>query len=146
MYGKLYSLHPDYHASIIPNNRQFSEKWRNSDGEYEQAIYNFYQRNLFMGMKDCIQNGTAKVHLQNLPTQYYYYAKTGTLLGTNAKHDDRMLAVIIAKQPVETIANPDELKFYVVYFRYKQSGDMPKVRDIVKHIVESESFNFYMQN
>lgn len=145
MYGKLYSLHPDFHASIVPNAQPFEEIWRNSDGEKESGIYSFYQHNLYRGMRLCVEQGTAKVLKKlSLDTKYYYYAKTGTLLGQNAEHDDRMLAVIISNKDMEQINSPEEARFFVVYFRYKESGTMPGVYSIVKDIVESESFSYYM--
>ena len=145
MYGKLYCIHPDFHASVIPNYQPFKAKWRNSDGEEDEEVYSFYQRNLFRGMKMCVEHGTAKV-LKNLSleTGYYYYAKTGTLLGQNAEHDDRMLAVIISNKDMEKTETPKEARFYVVYFRYKEAGTMPGVYGIVKDIVESDCFRYYM--
>lgn len=146
MYGKMYCLHPDFHASIIPNHKPFKEKWRNSEGLEEEGIFGFYQRNLFKGMKMCVEQGTAKDYLKALmsETGYYFYAKTGTLLGQYAEHDDRMLAVIISNKDMEQISSPEEARFFVVYFRYKESGTMPEVNSIVKDIIESESFSYYM--
>lgn len=145
MYGKLYSLHPDFHASILPNKQLFTEKWRNSDGEEENDIYGFYQRNLFRGMRLCVEQGTANV-LKSLPSEtgYHYYAKTGTLLGAGAKLDDRMLAVIISDCDMEQVKSSKDARFYVIYFRYKEAGTMPEVYNIVKDIVESENFKYYM--
>lgn len=146
MYGKLYCQHPDFHASIVPNATPFKEKWRNSEGEEEKGIFSFYQHNLFRGMKMCVKQGTAKAHLKALmsETGYYFYAKTGTLKGDNAQANDRMLAVIISNKDMEQISSPEEARFFVVYFRYKESETMPRVYSIVKDIVESESFSYYM--
>lgn len=146
MYGKLYCQHPDFHASIVPNANPFKEKWRNSEGEEEEGIFSFYQHNLFRGMKMCVEQGTAKEHLKSLTSEtiYYFYAKTGTLEGDNAQDDDRMLAIIISNKDMEKISSPEEARFFVVYFRYKESGTMPGVYSIVKDIVESESFSYYM--
>lgn len=147
MYGKLYSLHPDFHATIIPNSIPFHEKWRGQDGDVKstEEVFSFYQKNLFSGMRECVKQGTAKKHLKGLPVEYSYYAKTGTLLGTGASLDDRMLVVVITNKPIESVSNPSELRFYVVYFRFKQSGDMKNVNKVLEQIISSKSFNNYMR-
>lgn len=147
MYGKLYSLHPDFHATIIPNRIPFRENWRGRDGDLEsqEDMFKFYQRNLYNGMAECVKQGTAKEIITNLPDTYYYYAKTGTLLGSGASLDDRMLAVVISNKKIEDASFSDDLRFYIVYFRFKQSGNMVNVSEVLNHIINSKSFSNYMK-
>lgn len=151
MYGKLFSLHPDYHALITQSDFIPSAKW---NGAWEQSdMLSFYKNNLFVGLRNCVLKGTAKSVFYNsnrelkLTPKYYYYAKTGTLKLDKGHRNDRMLAVIITDRDVcsEEIKNTSENKFYVVYFRYKESGGMPsETTQILNMIINSKSFKDYM--
>lgn len=151
MYGKLYSLRPDYHATIIPNDIPFTEKWRGASGDNvsQESIFSFYKKNLFAGMYECVKRGTARDFFLGLPDNYSYYAKTGTLSGINPKTkkpypEDRMLAVVITDKPIESVSSPSELKLYVIYFRYEKSDVFKDVGKILKIIMSSQSFKNYM--
>ena len=151
MYGRLFSLHPDYYACITKNESVMHEKWDTPRGMSQTDMFRFYQENLFRGMYLCANNpnGTAYRHLTNVNRHrgsYVLYAKTGTLaLGHNLK-DDRMLAVIIANADVTTATSPSDYKFYVVYFRFKQTGGMYNISKIINHIINSKSFDSYMNS
>lgn len=151
MYGRLFSLHPDYYACITKNESVMREQWDTPSGMSQTDMFRFYQTNLFRGMYLCANNpnGTAYRHLAKVNRRggsYVLYAKTGTLaLGHNLK-DDRMLAVIIANADVTTATSPSDYKFYVVYFRFKQTGDMYNISKIINHIINSKSFDSYMKS
>ena len=57
-----------------------------------------------------------------------------------------MLAVIITNKDVTQVQSPDDYRFYVVYFRFKQAGkDIPReVVSILNKIIHSKSFQDYM--
>ena len=76
--------------------------------------------------------------------KYFLYAKTGTLKLKEKIKNDRMLAVIITNRDLSQVTNPKDYKFYVVYFRYKQTGEMYNVSKIINQIIESKSFSTYM--
>ena len=146
MYGRLYSLHPDFYACITRNGNVQSEKWDVPNGKNADDMFDFYKKNLFRGMANCVTIGTASKDLAGVDKKgkYFLYAKTGTLtLGENIK-DDRMLAVIITNRDLSQVTNPKDYKFYVVYFRYKQTGEMYNVSKIINQIIESKSFSTYM--
>ena len=139
MYGRLFSMHPDYHANVIENNTSFNSKWSDPN------LFSFYKTNLFVPMNHCSTFGTASVLQRVKHDGYYLYAKTGTLLGDGSNRDDKMLAVIITNKDVSQAQSPDDYKFFVVYFRFKQAHDMPgEVVNIMNKIIQSKSFQDYM--
>lgn len=139
MYGRLFSMHPDYHAYVTENNKPFTKQWN------DPSMFSFYKQNLFSPMNHCSTYGTASVLNHVNHSGYYLYAKTGTLLGDGSNRDDKMLAVIITNQDVAQVQSPDDYKFFVVYFRFKQAHDMPgEVVSILNKIIQSKSFQDYM--
>ena len=139
MYGRLFSMHPDYHANVIENNTSFNSKWSDPN------LFSFYKTNLFVPMNHCSTFGTASVLQRVKHDGYYLYAKTGTLLGDGSNRDDKMLAVIITNKDVSQAQSPDDYKFFVVYFRFKQAHNMPReVVNIMNKIIQSKSFQDYM--
>lgn len=149
MYGKLFSLHRDYHATIMPHYTPYKEWWLNSDGVESKDMWEFYRDNLYAGMALCTKSGTAAGTLKNRGKGYFLYAKTGTLniSSSDKTNDDKMLAVIICNKDIlsEGVTSSDDYKFFVVYFRYKQTGMMPKAGNIIDAIINSKSFNHYMK-
>jgi hypothetical protein len=97
----------------------------------------------------CTKSGTAVGTLKNRGKGYFLYAKTGTLniSSSDKTNDDKMLAVIICNKDIlsEGVTSSDDYKFFVVYFRYKQTGMMPKAGNIIDAIINSKSFNHYMK-
>ena len=148
MYGKLFSLHPDYRASVTPNTKPFVEQWKDQDGAHNDNIWSFYKENLFPGMAECVRTGTARNYLKPLSdtTPYFYYAKTGTLTLKKGQPDDRMLAVVITDKEIKDEIQPSDFHFYVLYFYYKRSGEMPQVEQIVRQVINSKSFVNYMKS
>lgn len=146
MYGRLYSLHPDFYACITKNKNVQKEKWDIPAGKTPQYMFDFYKNNLFRGMADCASFGTAASHLSGVDRKgkYFLYAKTGTLTLSENIKDDRMLAVIITNRDLIQVSDPKDYKFYVVYFRFKQTGEMYNVSKIINQIIESKSFTTYM--
>ena len=152
MYGKLFSLHPDFHASITPRTTGFTEPWLDRSGNPSEKFFNFYRENLYRGMEKCVQIGTAKYLTKDI-RGYHLYAKTGTLSLRDGVNDDRMLAVIISNQNLidnEEVKSPDDYKYMVVYFRFKQLDPelghfWNTVNEIIKEIINSNSFNNYMK-
>ena len=152
MYGKLFSLHPDFHASITPRTTGFTEPWLDRSGNPSEKFFNFYRENLYRGMEKCVQIGTAKYLTKDIKG-YHLYAKTGTLSLRDGVNDDRMLAVIISNQNLidnEVIKSSDDYKYMVVYFRFKQLDPelghfWNTVNEIIKEIINSNSFNNYMK-
>ena len=55
-----------------------------------------------------------------------------------------MLAVIITNQDLSKVISPKDYKFYVVYFRFKQTGKMYNVSKVINEIIKSKSFIDYM--
>ncbi len=146
MYGRLYSLHPDFYACITKNKNVQKEIWDVPNGKRQDEMFDFYKKNLFRGMANCVSIGTASKHLSGVDKKdkYFLYAKTGTLtLGDNIK-DDRMLAVIITNRDLSQVTDPKDYKFYVVYFRFKQTGEMYNVSKVINQIIGSKSFSTYM--
>ena len=103
-------------------------------------------------MEKCVQIGTAKYLTKDI-IGYHLYAKTGTLSLRDGVNDDRMLAVIISNQNLidnEIIKSSDDYKYMVVYFRFKQLDPelghfWNTVNEIIKEIINSNSFNNYMK-
>lgn len=151
MYGKLYSMHPDFHATITPRKSNFTGPWLDKNGE-ASLDFSFYRGNLIKGMASCVQKGTAK-YLGKEDHGYHLYAKTGTLQLKEGVNDDRMLAVIICNKDLigdKTIKSSDEYKFMVVYFRFKQCGISvdtykEKIISLLKEIINSNSVKNYMR-
>ena len=150
MYGRLYSLHPDFYACITKNENEHMERWDVPEGKTQKEMFDFYKKNLFKGMANCVTIGTAKKDLKdvNKKNRYFLYAKTGTLsLGERIAGkkiaDDKMLAVIITNRDLSKVENPNDYKFYVVYFRFKQTK-MDKVSEVINEIIKSKSFQDYM--
>ena len=152
MYGKLYSLHPDFHASITPRRTGFNEPWLDRNGNASDKFFQFYQENLFQGMEKCVQIGTARFLTKNV-NGYHLYAKTGTLSFRNGENDDRMLAVIISNKSLtdsKNIKSANDYKYVVVYFRFKQlepksSIFWDTINAAIPEIINSTSFNNYMK-
>ena len=146
MYGRLYSMHPDYYACITKNTNEHKEKWDVPEAMNQQTMFDFYKNNLFRGMANCVSKGTASDILSSVDKKgkYYLYAKTGTLKLSKKMKNDRMLAVIITNQDISQVSSPKDYKFYVVYFRFKQTGSMYNVSKIINQIIESKSFSTYM--
>lgn len=150
MYGRLFSLHPDYHGIITKSNFVPKAKW---NGIWKQRdTLSFYKNNVYRGLRNCVLKGTAKNVFYDkegkikLPLKYYYYAKTGTLKLSNI--NDKMLAVVIANRDLcsDDVKRSSDYKFYVVYFRYKESGGMPsETTQFLNMIVNSKSFKDYME-
>lgn len=139
MYGRLFSMHPDYHANVIENTNSFTGNWSDPN------LFSFYKAYLFAPMNHCTTKGTANVLQRVQHNGYYLYAKTGTLLGDGSNRDDKMLAVIITNKDVVQAQSSDDYKFFVVYFRFKQAHDMPgEVVNIMNKIIQSKSFQDYM--
>ena len=140
MYGRLFSMHPDYHAYVTENLKPFTSLWN------DPSLFSFYKQNLFRAMNKCTTIGTATILKHVNHSGYYLYAKTGTLLGDESIRDDKMLAVIITNKDVTQVQSPDDYRFYVVYFRFKQAGkDIPReVVSILNKIIHSKSFQDYM--
>lgn len=139
MYGRLFSMHPDYHAYVTENLKPFTSPWN------DHSMFSFYKQNLFRAMNKCTTIGTATILKQVNHSGYCLYAKTGTLLGDGSKRDDKMLAVIITNKDVTQVQSPDDYKFYVVYLRFKQAHDFPsEVVSILNKIIQSKSFQDYM--
>lgn len=140
MYGRLFSMHPDYHANVIENTIPFTSQWNDPN------LFQFHQKNIFGPMNHCTTiKGTASLLQRVNRKGYYLYAKTGTLSGDGSNRDDKMLAVIITNKDVTQVKSPDDYKFFVVYFRFKQAHDMPRnVVDIMNKIIQSKSFQDYM--
>ena len=55
-----------------------------------------------------------------------------------------MLAVIITNRDLSKVENPNDYKFYVVYFRFKQTGKIYNVSKVINEIIKSKSFIDYM--
>ena len=152
MYGQLYSMHPDFHASVTPHESSFTEPWLDRNGLASKDFIDFYRDNLFRGMAACATIGTASF-LGETIKGYHLYAKTGTLSLRAGVNDDRMLAVIISNKNLiddKDIKSSDDYKFMVVYFRFKQldpeSTLFPTtVKTTINEIVNSASFNSYMR-
>lgn len=143
MYGRLFSLHPDFYACITKNDNKQIEDWMAPN------MFGFYKKQLYKGMNMCVTSGTASGTLSGVNCKdgkYYLYAKTGTLLGENSTKEDRMLAVIITNMDLSKAESPNDYKFYVVYFRFVQTGDMYNVSKIINKIIDSKSFNDYMNS
>ena len=143
MYGRLFSLHPDFYACITKNDNKQIEDWTAPN------MFDFYKKQLYKGMNMCVTSGTASGTLSGVNCKdgkYYLYAKTGTLLGDKSTKDDKMLAVIITNKDLLQAESPNDYKFYVVYFRFVQTGDMYNVSKIINKIIDSKSFNDYMNS
>ena len=139
MYGRLFSMHPDYHANVIENTTPFTDQWSDS------SLFSFYKKNIFGPMNHCTTIGTASILKHVRQRGYCLYAKTGTLLGDGSNRDDKMLAVIITNKDVTQANSPDDYKFFVVYFRFKQAHIIPaEVVNIMNEIIQSKSFQEYM--
>lgn len=147
MYGRLFSMHPDYHASIIENDKSFAGQW-NIEQWSPQEMFSFYQENIFGPMHHCVTGGTAALLKKVKHNGYYLYAKTGTLNSDDSGNDDKMLAVIVTDKDVadgQKVKTPEDFKFFVVYFRFKRAGGMPgEVVTVMNKIIQSKSFQDYM--
>ena len=140
LYGKVCSGKSDFTCALVPREKQFTKLFRNQKGVPDSLIYESC-RILFSAMRDCAANGTASIH--NISDLWpHIYAKTGTLGSTETVGDDRMLAVILSQNALET-ARPGEAKFVIIYFRTKNNS-LKNVREIVREVINSRSFSEYM--
>lgn len=149
MYGRLFTMHPDFHASMIENSVPFNNSW-NTDASPEE-IFTFYKQNIFQPMGMCATIGTANFLCgkTNIIDNYYIYAKTGTLtIKKKVINDDKMLSVIITDKDITGASKPEDVKCYVVYFRFKQSSRFPEKRIIatIRKLIDSQSFKLYMNS
>jgi len=140
LYGKLCSGKSDFTCALVPREKQFTKLFRNQKGVPDSLIYESC-RILFSAMRDCAANGTASIH--NISDLWpHIYAKTGTLGSTETVGDDRMLAVLLSQNALET-ARLGEAKFVIIYFRTKNNS-LKNVREIVREVINSRSFSEYM--
>ncbi len=148
MYGRLFSQCRDYYAHITPLYEAPHNHWATSNSVSPERLFQFYQHTLFTGMRQCYESGTARalVDSSQLPSEYHYYMKTGTLNIDENHPSDRLLAVIITDHDVCTVSSPSDYHFYVVYFRFVQSKGVPlraQITATLRQIVQSNSFQEY---
>jgi len=161
MYGKLISQNSRYSLKIDGTITDTPIAW-NIDiqtWKNKNSFHTFLSDNVFKGMKEsAIGEGTASVWLSKIfnkddNKKYFIYAKTGTSGSKKDNSSSRRLIVLITKFPI----NPDNItknKFYNVYFTYNKihyrnsENDIwyyPYTQDIIRNIINSESFKQYMQ-
>lgn len=151
MYGRLFSQSRDYYAHITPMYETPRSHWATSNGVSPEQLFHFYQRTLFTGMKQCYESGTglSMILPSQLPSEYHYYMKTGTLNIDENHPSDRLLAVIITDRDVCTASSPSDYHFYVVYFRYVQSKGIDlktQTTATLQQIIQSNSFQEYFNS
>lgn len=147
MYGKLFSMHPDYAATLIPTATKPVEHWQGPDGKLDDAFTRM-QQSVFKGMRLAATEGTARWMKELLPKGYYYYAKTGTIgayvesdveQGFIGKADDRIVACVVTDRDILTVKSSDAYRFWVIYVRVEKATDTSALREIVRCVVESPS-------
>ena len=153
-YGKLFSMHPDYAATVIPATTTPVEHWQGPDGKLDDAFIRM-QQSVFKGMRLAATEGTARWMKELLPKGYYYYAKTGTIgayiesevdHGFKGQANDRMICCVVTDKDVLTVKSSDEYRFWVIYVRVEKATDTSALREIVRCVVESPSLKADMMS
>jgi len=155
MFGKMASLNPIFRGTIDKSIRDsipwnYDATWK-SLSNYES----FLDENIFKGMQDAIETGTARSLTggESVYKGYHLYAKTGTIGNTN-NEDSKRLGIIITKNPVKS-GEIKNNRFYIVYFTINNaydSDDSDKswfwkfYRQTLDQIIMSQSFKNYMTN
>lgn len=154
MYGKLFSMHPDYAATVIPTTTRPAEHWQGPDGKLDDAFIRM-QQSVFKGMRLAATEGTARWMKELLPKGYYYYAKTGTIgayiesevdHGFKGQANDRMICCVVTDKDVLTVKSSDEYRFWVIYVRVEKVPDTSALREILRCVVESPSLKADMMS
>ena len=115
------------------------------------------QNTTFLGMWNVIAENGGTLHnttdmafknrLSSTNAPIYLYGKTGTV-NDNQRNDNKHYAFILSNKRLEQTNNRDGLKVYVIYFGYYDtplghSGTANTRKEIIKRIVESETFQNY---
>lgn len=154
MYGKMFNYDTDYSLSIDSVTGSKRE-WQNVGSDWSGLFKEQFLKNqVFVGMSNVINNGTAK-YLNEFKSKYPtydFYAKTGTI-GANKDDNSKRLIVVISKKGPNNI---EQQKKYLVYFTiqnaYIDRGDdsikgwfQKHITKVLGDIVNSETFKNYMQ-
>lgn len=164
MAGKLFSFNRNFQASIWAKNTSSEEPYFEFDKSWgsKNALSAFYSNNIFEGMFQTIQKGTAsdllKEFTKKYEGEYYFYAKTGTISGNRVGGGlrDKHLMLIISKNKLNnrslTAQQLRNNQFYVLYFSFfKESvgGEWSKdakktIQTMIKSVIDSHSFQMDM--
>lgn len=155
MYGKLISQNSKFSLKIDGTSTSNYDWSIDTDTwDKKNAFNTFLSDFVFKGMKECVTIGTAKKWLSNVDKKkYYLYAKTGTSGNKKDYSSSRRLIVLITKYKIDS-SNIDNNKFYSIYFTFnkiynkdnnKETWYYPYTQTIINSILNSESFNNYMQ-
>lgn len=147
MAAHLYSFNPNLKASVVASQTNDSKSSFVAGGNWqsEEQLLAFYSQNIFQGMHDGIEKGTAKF-LKGVAPGYYLYAKTGTISSDRRNNEsrDKNLMLVISKNPLHsqslTVQQIQQNKFYVLYFSFysdaAEGGWSDKAKTTVKKLIE----------
>ncbi|MEM7035384.1 MAG: hypothetical protein AAF570_00315 [Bacteroidota bacterium] len=168
MGGKLYSFDQNYRVTFADSLPARKRQPFQADATWKGGYFNFVRDIVYGSMYNVVNvvdstNGTAESlgrllkrrQKKSKRPKYFYYAKTGTIGDAEDEEriEDKLLMLIISKNDVREIADPDELaenKFYVLYFTGLQLG-VPEgmtrwkmFADMVEAVEDSWLFKKYM--
>ncbi|MCF0070799.1 hypothetical protein LZD49_09975 [Dyadobacter sp. CY261] len=157
----LFSANSATQASILANRQQTAPASFSVASNWggEGNLASFYANNLFKGMYESIEAGTA-VFLKNAKSAgYTLYAKTGTISGDRKRGEsrDKNLMLIISQNPIHdrklTLEDLRRNKFYVLYFSFYSDASLggwsydaqQTIRDIIADVRHTQDFKNFMK-
>ncbi|MCP1386257.1 hypothetical protein [Runella salmonicolor] len=159
MAANLFSFNPLLKASVLTQPSETTKGRFVAGGNWqdEAQLLSFYSQNLFQGMHDAIEKGTAPF-LKGLAPGYHLYAKTGTISGDRRNNEsrDKNLLLVISKnalhgQPL-TVEQVQQNKFYILYFSfYSDAAEggwsteaKTTIRKLIERVITSPGFKINM--
>lgn len=147
MAAHLFSFNKNLKASVLANQNNDSKSSFIAGGNWQsdEELLAFYSQNIFQGMHDAIEKGTAKF-LKGTAPGYHLYAKTGTISSDRRNNEsrDKNLLLVISKSPLHgkslTVQQIQQNRFYVLYFSFysdaAEGGWSEKAKTTVKKLIE----------
>jgi hypothetical protein len=156
MAGKLFSFNNTYKAHILADQPPITQTGFSVDASWiaPDQLSTFYAQNLFAGMHEAIQEGTAQ-WLRPLRDaydgQYSFYAKTGTISGNRAAGSarDKHLLLVVSQEPLhDRQLRPSDLRnnrfrvIYVSFYSHSPGGAWDPttaelIRKLIKEVIDS---------
>jgi hypothetical protein len=147
MYNSLMTQNKNYELHILQKQNKYAA-W-SIDSTWTRDEYKiFLANNIFKGMADVINGGTANA-LASLKAQhvgYYFYAKTGTINeGGPDNTNSRRLVVSISNKDLTQAENVGNARIFSYYFVTDNTGDFDwnMLRTIINQGFGQGSFNNY---
>lgn len=116
MYGKMFNYDTEFSISIDSLTGAKTE-WQNVGTDWAGSFKNqFLKEQVFSGMKNVIDNGTAR-YLKSISSKFPlfdFYAKTGTI-GASKDDNSKRLIVVISKKGLLDIDQQKNILFILLF-------------------------------